>query len=131
MTVYLQRWDLSYLDGRPEEAIAVENDLYRQAKRNAAKDNVLRFVCAFSAQVIKQLSGKHEWSHRPEMRRTLEEDLQKTRPVLDAFVAEKVGLEDAVAVLHPVVLDSLHYVPVVHVQSLIREALNSIMKIKI
>ncbi len=119
------------VDSQSRGGFAEENAWYNDAKRNALNDNVSRFVCAFSSEVAGQLSQKLEVPNRPEMGRTLREDLAKYRSVLDSFVAEKVGLVETVAVLHPIVIDSLHFVPVEHVHLLIRKALDSIAKIEV
>lgn len=108
---------------------SAENAFYQEAKFAATHDSILRFTCAFSAQLAAQFGRREESEYHPEIRRMLIEDLAGLRGGLDDFVAGETPVDAAVSVLYPVVIQSLHHVRVEHVRVMIRAALLSIQKI--
>lgn len=110
---------------------SAENAFYQEAKFAATHDSVLRFTCAFSAQLAALLRRRGEPEYHPEIRRILMQDLVGLRGVLDDFATGETPVDAAVSVLYPVVIESLYHVRVEHVRVMIRAALLSIQKIKV
>ena len=124
-------WKINRPDKTYQREIDEENENFRKAKIEALNNQVLRFSCAIRGLIVETLKASNNSLKFSFNRVIFENDLEKLRPILDAFYDGKISIFEAEHFLRPVVINSLQGMPVMNTFFLTKEALLSIQRIKI